>query len=383
MFDLDKTLARSKENVNKSMAFLLAELSTRTKVAIISGGRREQLEEQVVDQLPPSANITNIYLLPTSGGQLLTYEEREWVKVYAEELTIEEADRVEEAIEQGVCDTGLVDLSTPSHGPRMENRGSEIAFSALGQHAPITEKEAWDKKDTKRKALRDAIAKLLPEYDVKIGGSTTIDVTKHGINKAYGVRKLAEYLSIEIANMLYVGDALYPGGNDEIVKETGIKTQEVCDPDETENVIRSLLGKKAPAQIQDNEKNSGKKEISAPLYPGRKSAETYTPFEESLRKDIQGDVTKKPDELESFSKDTSIFKRIPSLVVYPKNAEDVSTLVKAVAEERKKNPSALISVTGRSAGTDMSGGPLTTSIVAVFMRYMNKVIEITTTAEGG
>ena len=375
MFDLDKTLARSKESVTKDMAMLLAELSTKTKVAVISGGKPEQLEEQVIQQLPPSASLSDIYLLPTSGSQLLTYEEHAWVTVYAEELSPDETDRIEDAIEQGVCDTGIIDLSTPSHGPRLENRGSQVAFSALGQHAPIAEKEAWDPDDTKRLILHKAIAELLPEYDVKVGGSTTIDVTKHGVNKAYGVRKLAEYLSIAISDMLYVGDALFPGGNDEVVKETGIRTQEVCDPDETETVIKSLLGKKSSVA-------SATKTITTATTPEVKRFAS-SPLEDLLRKSIQGDVTSQADELTKYSKDTSLFVRTPSLVVYPKNAQDVSILVKTISEERKKNPSALLSITGRSAGTDMSGGPLTTSVVAVFMRYMNKVIEVATTKEGG
>jgi hypothetical protein len=97
--------------------------------------------------------------------------------------------------------------------------------------------------------LRDAVAKRLPEYDVKSGGSTSIDVTRHGINKAYGIRKLSEHLAIPIEEMLYVGDALFPGGNDEVVKETGIPTRQVADPDETEEVIKELLGGPAILEI--------------------------------------------------------------------------------------------------------------------------------------
>lgn len=75
-----------------------------------------------------------------------------------------------------------------------------------------------------------------------------------------------------------------------------------------------------------------------------------------------------------FSRDTSIFTKTPELVTYPKNADDVSALVRTVLGARKDGINA--SVTARSAGTDMSGGPLTDSVVAVFTKYMNHVVEV-------
>lgn len=89
---------------------------------------------------------------------------------------------------------------------------------------------------------------------------------------------------------------------------------------------------------------------------------------------VNGDVTDDAAELELFSRDTSIFKRRPSLIVAPKNAADLASLVTEVRS--RKQDGADISLTGRSAGTDMSGGPLTDSIVVSFTKYMNHLIEI-------
>jgi FAD/FMN-containing dehydrogenase len=75
-----------------------------------------------------------------------------------------------------------------------------------------------------------------------------------------------------------------------------------------------------------------------------------------------------------FARDTSIFTKTPELVTYPKNADDVSALVRTVLGARKDGINA--SVTARSAGTDMSGGPLTDSVVAVFTKHMNQVLEV-------
>ncbi|MBA3789319.1 FAD-binding oxidoreductase [Patescibacteria group bacterium] len=104
-------------------------------------------------------------------------------------------------------------------------------------------------------------------------------------------------------------------------------------------------------------------------------------LETEIQKMIQGEVTDTPEELAKYSRDTSLFVRTPSLVVYPKDVQDISALVKIVSERKKSGEN--ISVTARSAGTDMSGGPLTTSIVAVCTKYMNRVLEITSGGEGG
>lgn len=93
-----------------------------------------------------------------------------------------------------------------------------------------------------------------------------------------------------------------------------------------------------------------------------------------LKGSIKGDVSADAKVCASVSRDTSVFTKTPEVVVYPKDADDVSALVRAVREARKSGSSA--SVTARAAGTDMSGGPLSDSVVAVFTKYMNKVIEV-------
>lgn len=94
-----------------------------------------------------------------------------------------------------------------------------------------------------------------------------------------------------------------------------------------------------------------------------------------LQKNLRGDVSVAAKDLSTYSRDTSIFIRTPEVVVFPKNAEDVATLVREVRASRTKDGTHA-SITARSAGTDMSGGPLTTSVVAVFTKYINKVLAV-------
>lgn len=241
VFDLDSTLAASKQPIDAPMSEALGELLARIPVAVISGGAFEQLSVQVASRLPSGARCEHLFLMPTSGAALYAWVNGAWNLVYEERLTDAEGTRIETALRKGAEETGLIDFSHELYGPYIENRGAQVSLSALGQRAPIKEKEEWDPDHAKRDALRAAIAPLLPDFDVKVGGSTTIDVTKHGITKAFGVRKLAEHLGIPIPEMLYVGDELRPGGNDEVVRETGIPTKAVAGPADTLGFIENLL----------------------------------------------------------------------------------------------------------------------------------------------
>ncbi len=99
-----------------------------------------------------------------------------------------------------------------------------------------------------------------------------------------------------------------------------------------------------------------------------------TELKRRIAASIKGEVVNDAVSRKLFSRDTSIFVKVPELVVYPKDADDVASLVRAVAGANKDGIRA--SVTARAAGTDMSGGPLTDSIVAVFTKYMNKVLDV-------
>jgi FAD/FMN-containing dehydrogenase len=90
---------------------------------------------------------------------------------------------------------------------------------------------------------------------------------------------------------------------------------------------------------------------------------------------LEGDILTDDETLIKFSTDASLFEVRPEIVIAPKTVEDIKKIVKFVAEEKKTDPT--ISITARSAGTDMSGGPLTTSIVLDFMKYFTHVKEVT------
>ena len=245
IFDLDGTLAESKQPLTSEMAELVARLLAVTKVAVISGGAIQQFLKQVFAQLPPDANFANLYFLPTSGASLYEFNEVGWGKVYEERLSEREARTIESAMREAAEKTGLIDFSESAWGERIEYRGGQVTMSALGQEAPLVEKKAWDPNHKKRHKLQSAIAERLPNFSVGIGGSTTIDVTKRGIDKAYGVRQLCKRLKIDESEAIYVGDELESGGNDEAVYKTAVETKAVATPAETATFIKKLLHEKS------------------------------------------------------------------------------------------------------------------------------------------
>lgn len=247
IFDLDGTLAESKQPITADMAMLLEQLLAVTRVGVVSGGALPQFLKQVVTRLPEGINLSNLYLLPTSGAALYTWGNGAWKKIYEERLSEKEAQTIEAAIRTVAEETGVIRFSDPAWGERIEYRGGQVTISALGQQAPLVQKKSWDPDHTKRATFQAALAKQLPEFSVGIGGATSIDITKRGVDKAYGVQKLCTRLGISESEALYVGDELEAGGNDEAVYKTEVPTKSVENPAETERLIEKLL-KTQPSQ---------------------------------------------------------------------------------------------------------------------------------------
>jgi phosphomannomutase len=241
-FDLDKTLARSKEKLPKETVELLIKLLEKYQVAIISGGNYPQFEKQVIVEFPENTDLSNLHLLPTSGTKYYNFKGSQVHEVYAENFTDEEAELIINALKEVSAKQGIDDL--PQWGERIENRGTQITLSTLGQQAPVEEKENWDPSGAKKMNLKIALDDiLLQKFQVSTGGSTSIDITYPGRNKAYGMKKLLEILNLDKENALFVADALHFGGNDYSVKEMGIESIQTSGPEETQEIIKSILDK--------------------------------------------------------------------------------------------------------------------------------------------
>jgi HAD superfamily hydrolase (TIGR01484 family) len=241
MFDLDGTLTKSKSPINEEISDLICKLLTVAKVGIISGGGYPQFLTQFVSKLPTSQeNYKNLFLLPTSGTRMYTWK-GEWHLEYAEDLGPKEKERIMDVLNNVINNSPVYTKPDVVYGDIIEDRGSQITFSALGQKAPVDAKYAWDKDRKKREAIADYIRKKIPEFDIRVGGATSVDITHKGVNKAYGIMKLVQFLKITIPDVVFVGDALFYGGNDYPAKSTGADCVQVNGPEDTAKLIRSWL----------------------------------------------------------------------------------------------------------------------------------------------
>ena len=240
-FDLDDTLAPSKSAVDPRMARILLDLAERVEVAIISGGQLAQFRAQVVEQLPETTAdvLSHMHLLPTCGTQYYRIGENGIETIYAHALTADEKTRALAAVEDEARRLGL--WAEETWGPILEDRGSQITFSALGQQAPLDAKTAWDPTGEKKNSLREAVAARIPDLEVRSGGSTSVDITHRGIDKAYGMQQLSAQTGIPLDDMLFVGDRLDPDGNDYPVLAMGVECQAVEGWHDTAEFLERLL----------------------------------------------------------------------------------------------------------------------------------------------
>ena len=243
VFDLDGTLAPSKSAMDQEMSRLITELLVVKKIAVISGGRLEQFRKQFLVSLrAPRPLLKNLFLFPTTSTSFYTYR-RGWKKVYAYKLLKRERGKIIKAFNRVFRER---DYHHPKrlYGPVIEDRGTQITFSAVGQRAPVRVKEVWNRKRDERSQLMRVLKRRIPEFEIRLGGLTSIDVTRKGIDKAYGIRKIVQELKIPIRQILFVGDALYPGGNDYAARRTGVDCVAVSGPREAKKIIRFLIGKR-------------------------------------------------------------------------------------------------------------------------------------------
>jgi HAD superfamily hydrolase (TIGR01484 family) len=238
-FDLDGTLALSKQPLDSERAAMMARLLGVALVAVISGGDWPQFEKQLVSRLPADADLSRLFVMPTTGTKLYRYQGGAWHQIYADLFSPDESKRIKESLQKAVAEAGA--RPEKLWGEQIEDRGSQITFSGLGQEAPLDAKDKWDPDRKKREKMQALLQQMLPDFAINIGGSTSIDITRKGVDKAYGLKKLAEQSGVSLGEMIFIGDAIFPGGNDYPAKLLGVDTVHVRDIDETKTVVGAII----------------------------------------------------------------------------------------------------------------------------------------------
>lgn len=246
-FDLDGTLAPSKSHFDPRMVALFDRLLAKYHVCVISGGKYELFQRQFLTQITTEPDsLERLHLLPTSGTRYYAFKDNEWQQQYAEDFTPEEKKKIIKALDEGFEESGL--KSDKTYGELIEDRDSQITLSVLGQDIVaelgpegVAIKMAWDPDHSKKIRIRDLVQPKIPEFSVNAAGVTSIDVTKPGVDKAYGLQKLMDIAGFTKEEIVFMGDAIMPGGNDYPVEQMGIDCISVRNWEDTAYAIEGIL----------------------------------------------------------------------------------------------------------------------------------------------
>lgn len=247
VFDLDGTLTRTKSNMDSQMAIVLSALLQQKKIAVIGGGKYALFRRQLLAQLHcPKVLMRNLFLFPTTATSFYRYQNG-WKNIYFFKFSKRERREIMRVFRAVLKEVRYAPKKV--YGKLIEDRGSQITFSALGQDVVETlgakgvrMKEEWICKNKPLKLKITALVqKQLPDFTVRAAGFTSIDVTRKGIDKAYGVRQIQKHLKVPIKDTLFIGDALFKGGNDYAARRTGVDCIAVRGPEETKKIIREIL----------------------------------------------------------------------------------------------------------------------------------------------
>lgn len=239
-FDADGTLVESKTKMSPSMVKVFNLLLEKYWVNVISGGKYSIFQDNILTQITSDINLLkNLSLSPTSGAVMYFYNNSNWTATYKDALDKDTIIKIFNAFDYAMKKYGHNPKTT--YGDIVEDRETQVTFSAYGQMAPLELKSTWDPNQEKRKEIVKYLKEKLTGLDIKIAGTTSIDITKKGINKGYGTKKLAEYLNLSLNEILFIGDALFEGGNDKPVADVGVECIQVANVQECEKLIKEII----------------------------------------------------------------------------------------------------------------------------------------------
>lgn len=234
-FDLDNTLTRSRTHISPEHAPILQKLASVADVIVVTGGRKSQVAKQLDPELRD-----HYYCLAQNGNEATKKDGTElWMRRPTDEQKAAIITLVNEM-------KANLSLPVKDENDLIEDRGCSIAYSTIGHNEDVAKKEAYDPDHAKRLALiekfRDKVETLRADHGIELrtGGTTCLDFFHAGKNKGYNVAEFLDAMSWKKEDCLYIGDALFPGGNDETVVGV-IPTQSVKDYHETYEYLTEML----------------------------------------------------------------------------------------------------------------------------------------------
>lgn len=224
-FDLDKTVAPARQPILEDMFSLLNALPH--EIIIVSG--------QEVSKIGWQTNELPTIRLGQNGNHAVAVDGTELWNVPLDDTHRAEILAHIHALME------IIDHDINHDWKPIEDRGSQITFSPVGNTAPVDVKMSYDPDRAKREALLEKIPFLSDELTVKIGGSTSVDYIHKDRHKGANVQKLIDLKGWDKDACIYFGDGLFPGGNDEAVIGV-IDTVPVDDHLHTYTLLQKHLG---------------------------------------------------------------------------------------------------------------------------------------------
>ncbi len=207
--DVDETICESCQQISPEMAEQINRMTASGYTfAFISGTKAEDLQNMISSRV----NETH-HLLATTGTKYVLMEKENHSIVYNCSLSPNEKEEILLALDKLIHQYQIISLTTKED--QVQDRDSQITLSAIGRHASSELKGKYDPDGSKRQVWIGFLKGLLGEkYDFKIGGTTSLDITQKGLDKEWGIRKFLKHHNLNSENVLFIGDKIYPGGND-------------------------------------------------------------------------------------------------------------------------------------------------------------------------
>jgi len=208
--DVDDTIVESCQQVTPEMAEQINRMIKKGfSFAFISGAKVSDLQQMLSSRINEEHHI-----LGTTGTNYTFVSDGCAQEMYNQSFTAEEKTEIMAAFEKVIDHFNLQSLTTKED--QLQDRDSQITLSILGRHAPQEFKKNYDSDNKKRIEQITYIKQFLDEnnYEIKYAGTTSIDVTRKGLDKEWGIREFAKEKNIDLKNIIFFGDKLQPGGND-------------------------------------------------------------------------------------------------------------------------------------------------------------------------
>jgi len=207
--DVDETICESCQQVSEEMAAQIDRLITQGfKFAFISGTKTADLQKMISSRMKREH-----HLLGTTGTNYTVIRNGKEESIYNLAFSEQEKQEIIVAFEKLISEYNIQSMTTKED--QLQDRDSQITLSAIGRNAPSEMKAKYDPDGEKRKVWVEFLRKQLGDnYEFKIGGTTSVDITRKGLDKAWGIKKFAEHNGIPLGEILFFGDKIYPGGND-------------------------------------------------------------------------------------------------------------------------------------------------------------------------